>query len=125
VFLAHVSTTIASERIPDIQTQADNITRRQLQEWFAWMDQILDIHRSNFVFRQPKPEQLQQHKTLLKRAIEYSRFISALVTAPDFNEPELTARLRVRIQQLQDANDTFDEALSDKQAEQLLASVFP
>jgi hypothetical protein len=48
-----------------------------------------------------------------------------LVTAPDFNEPELTARLRVRIQQLQDANDTFDEALSDKQAEQLLASVFP
>jgi hypothetical protein len=31
---------IASDEIPDIQTQAHDITRRQLQEWFVWMDRI-------------------------------------------------------------------------------------
>ena len=126
VFLYAMNTAIAGERIPDIQTQAHDITRRQLQEWFVWMDRILDIHRSNFLFREPTPAELEEHKTALKAAIRASHLIYALNADPDFNEPELAAHLQVRIRQLQDAYDTFHDAtLTDEQAGEFLKQVFP
>ena len=126
VFVICMNAAIADEKIPDIQSQAHEITRRQLQEWFNWMDGILDIHRNNFVFRQPASDELAQHRTALKAALRTSHFILALIADPDFNEPELTGRLQVRIRQLQDAFDTFhDTTLSDAQAEKILKQVFP
>ena len=126
VFLDAMSTVIASEEIPDIQTQAHDITRRQLQEWLVWMDRILDIHRRNCVFRAPTAADLEEHKTMFKTAIRTSHLIKALIADPDFNEPDLTARLQVRIRQLQDAYDTFhDDTLSDAQAGEFLKQVFP
>ncbi len=114
------------ERIPRLQSQAHDITRRQLQEWFDWMDGILDIHRDSFIFREPTTDELAKHRTALKTAIRTSHFILALIADPDFNEPELAARLQIRIRQLQDAYDTFhDPALSDVQAEKILNQVFP
>jgi hypothetical protein len=126
VFLDAMSTAIASDEIPDIQTQAHDITRRQLQEWLVWMDRILDIHRRNFVFRAPTAAELEEHKTMFNAAIRTSHLINALIADPDFNEPELTARLQVRIRQLQDAYDTFHDAtLTDEQAGKILKQVFP
>ena len=117
---------IASGMAPDIRSRAHEMTKRQMQEWLGWMDHILDIHRSNFVFRQPTPKELEEHKTALKESIRTCLFINALVADPDFNEPDLVARLQVRIRQLQDAYDTFhDPTLSDEQAEQILQQVFP
>jgi len=114
------------DRIPDIQTQAHNMTRRQLQEWFVWMDHILDVHRNNFVFRQPAPAQLEEHKRMLKDSIRTCLFFNTLIADPDFNEPDLTARLQVRIRQLQDAYDTLHDAtLSDEHAGKILKQVFP
>ena len=121
-----MNTAIADERIPDIQAQAHDITRRQLQEWFVWMDRILDIHRSNFIFREPTAAELEQHKTMLKECIRTCLLLNALNADPDFNEPDLTARLQVRIRQLQDAYDTFHDAtLSDEQAGKILMQVIP
>lgn len=126
VFLYAMNTAIADERIPDIQAQAHDITRRQLQEWFVWMDRILDIHRSNFIFREPTAPELAEHKTALKESIRTCLFLNALIADPDFNEPDLTARLQVRIRQLQDAYDTFHDAtLTDEQAGKILKEVFP
>ncbi len=126
VFLYAMNTAIADERIPDIQTQPRAMIRRQMLEWFEWMDRILDIHRSNFVFREPTPAELEQHKTALKTAIRYCLFINALTADPDSYQPDLTARLQVRIRQLQDAYDTFhDTTLSDEQAGKILKEVFP
>ena len=126
VFLYAMTAAIASDEIPDIQTQAHEITRRQLQEWFVWMDRILNVHRSNFIFRAPTAAALAEHKTALKAAIRTSHLINALIADPDFNEPDLTARLQVRIRQLQDAYDTFHGAtLSDSQAGEFLKQVFP
>jgi hypothetical protein len=117
---------IANDRIPDIQTQARDITKRQLQEWFDWIDRILDIHRTNFVFREATSKDLQEHKTVLKLSIRTSHLINALIADPDFNEPELTNRLQLRIRQLQDAYDTFhDLSLSEEQSEKILKQVFP
>ncbi len=117
---------IASNRIRDIQAQGHEMFRRQMQEWFGWMDHFLDVHRNNFVFRQPAPIQLEEHKRLLKESIRTCLFFNALIADPDFNEPDLTARLQVRIRQLQDAYDTFHDAtLSDEQAEKILEQVFP
>jgi hypothetical protein len=126
VFLYAMNTAIAGERIPDIQTQPRAMIRRQVQEWFEWMDHILDVHRSNFVFRQPVPQQLEAHKQILKDSIRTCLFFNALIADPDFNEPELAVRLQVRVRQLQDAYDTFHDAtLSDEQAGKILKQVFP
>jgi hypothetical protein len=89
------------------------------------MDRVLAIHRSNFVYREASADELAQHKTALKLAIRFTNVINTLIADPDFNEPDLVARLRIRSQQLQDAYDTFhDPEVSDEKAEQVLREVF-
>jgi hypothetical protein len=126
VFLYFMSTVIANDEIADIQLRPHVMIRRQVQEWFSWMDHILDVHRNNFIFREPAPAQLEEHKRILKESIRACLIFNAVIADPDFNEPELTARLHVRIRQLQDAYDTFHDAtLSDEQAGKILKEVFP
>ena len=97
-----------------------------MEEWFRWMDGVLDVHRSNFVFRSASLKELEEHKKALILSIRFSHFINALIADPEVNEPELAARLQVRIRQLQDAYDTFHDAtISDEQAEKILKQVFP
>jgi len=113
-------------RVPDIQCRIHELTVRQAEQWFEWMDGMLQVHRSMFVFREASPGQLEEHNTGVKLAIEYSLFIKDLIADPEFNEPDLVSRLQVRIQQLQDAYDTFhDPQFSDAEAEELLKQVFP
>jgi hypothetical protein len=110
----------------DIQSRIHEMTVRQAEQWFEWMDGLLEVHRSMFVFRQATAAQLEEHKMGVKLAIEYSRCIKDLIADPEFNEPDLVSRLQVRIQQLQDAYDTFhDPQFSDAEAEELLKQVFP
>jgi hypothetical protein len=117
---------IANETISDLGLQARELTKLQMQQWFDWIDRILDIHRSNFVFREATPTELQEHKTGLKLAIRTCLWINALVADPDFNEPDLVSRLQIRIQQLDDAYNTFhDPAFSDQEADRILQHVFP
>jgi hypothetical protein len=124
--LYSMSAAIANSGHLDIQAEALEITRRQIQEWFQWMDSILDIHRSNFVFREATPAELEQHKTAVKLSIRTCLMIQHLIADPDFNEPDLVHRLQVRIQQLRDAYNTFhDPELSDEEAERVLKQVFP
>jgi len=111
---------------PDAQSQAHEITRRQIQQWFDWMDGILNTHRANFVFREGGAGQLEEHKATLKLAIRTCLWINALIADPDFNEAELVARLQTRTRQLQDAYDTlFDTTLSTEAGEKILKQVFP
>lgn len=125
VFPYDMNALLAVEGIQGIQSKAHDIPKRLLQDWFICMDGILDIHRSNFVFRSPTQAELEEHKILLKESIRTCHLMNALVADPDFNEPELAARLQVRIRQLQDAYDTFHATLSDEQAERILQEVFP
>jgi len=79
-----------------------------------------------FHLREPTAPELAEHKTALKESIRTCLFLNALIADPDFNEPDLTARLQVRIRQLQDAYDTFHDAtLTDEQAGKILKEVFP
>lgn len=112
--------------LADIEAKARDSTKRQVEQWLDWMDGILEVHRSNFVFREATPAQLAEHKTALSSAINYCGMIKTLVDDPGFNEPELVSRLDARIRKLQDAYDTFHDAtLSDAQAEKVLKQVFP
>ena len=121
-----MSAPVAYEGIPTIQSEAHDIARRQLQDWFNWMDRILNIHRSNFVFRQATRDEIEDHGIALKAAIRTSHLINVMIADPDFNERDLAARLQVRIRQLQDAYDTFHDAtLSDDQACKIIKEVFP
>ena len=117
---------VVTATMPDIATQARDTIKRQVQEWFDICDRILDMHRCNFVFREPSPAQLTEHKTVLKVIIRTCLLVNAWVLDPEFNEPDLASRLQIRIQQLEDAYNTFhDAALSDKKAEEVLNEVFP
>jgi hypothetical protein len=117
---------IADDQVPNMLIQGHEITKRQIQQWFDWMDRILSLHRSQFVFRQATSAQLQDHKIALKEAIRYCLAINTIIADPDFNESDLVTRLQVRIRQLQDAYDTFhDTTLSNEQAEEVLRRVFP
>lgn len=125
VSVGSMNTAMANDEA-GIQAQPREMTRRQLLEWFTWMDHILDVHRSRYVFRQPSPKELEDHKSALKQSIRYSLLFNTLIADPEFNDPDLVARLQVRIRQLQDAYDTFHDAtLSDVEAGKILKQVFP
>ena len=122
----HMNVALASAGIPDIGAQARETIKRQAQEWFDLCDRVLDVHRSNFVFREPGPAALEEHKTVLKAIIRTCLLINASVLDPDFNEPDLASRLQIRIKQLEDAYSTFhDPTVSDEKADQILKQVFP
>jgi hypothetical protein len=96
-----------------------------MEQWFGWMDGILDSHRSNFVFREVTAAELEQHREALELAIRTCLWINLQVADPNFNEPDLTRRLQIRIRQLRDAYDTFhDSELSDEKADRILRQVF-
>jgi hypothetical protein len=121
-----INGSIGQGGVPDIQARIHELTVRQTEQWFEWMDGLLEVHRSMFVFREPTPAQLEEHKAGVKLAIEYCLFFRDLIADPEFNEPDLVSRLQVRIRQLQDAYDTFhDPKFSDAQAEEVLKRVFP
>ena len=121
-----VNATAADERMPDIEMQAKELTKLQMQQWFDWMDRILEVHRSNFVLREATPPKIEKHKSVLKLAIRTCHLINALIADPDFNEPDLVSRLQIRIRQLQYAYSLVDDSkLSEEEAEQLLQRLFP
>lgn len=113
--------------VPDIDAQSHDSIVRQIEQWLAWMDQILEFHRAFFLFRNAGAHSgLERHERAIKLALRYSHFANALVADPDFNEPTLVRRLRVRIQKLQDAYDTFhDPEVTEEKADRILAEVFP
>jgi hypothetical protein len=117
---------VADDQAPSLQARVHAITKGHIRQWFDVVDGVLSAHRSHFVFREATPAQLAGHKIALKEAIRYGLCINTLIADPDFNEPDLAARLQVRLRQLQDAYDTFhDASLSDEQAEAVLKQVFP
>lgn len=118
-------TTTAESSVPATQTRAREIIKNQMEQWFGWMDGILDSHRSNFVFREVTAAELEQHREALELAIRTCLWINLQVADPNFNEPDLTRRLQIRIRQLRDAYDTFhDSELSDEKADRILRQVF-
>ena len=121
-----VNASAAGERMPDIEVQAKELTRLQMQQWFDWMDRILDVHQSNLVLREATPPEIDKHKGVLKLALRTCHLMNALIADPDFNEPDLVSRLQIRIRQLQYAYSLVDDSkLSEEEAEQLLQRVFP
>ena len=121
-----MNSVLSDSTVSGIQAQARELTLRQMEQWFDWMDGMLEVHRRMFVFREPTPAQLREHKSGLKLAIRHCLFINTLIADPDFNEPDLVSRLQVRVRQLQDAYDIFhDTTVSDAQAEEVLKQVFP
>ena len=67
--------------LPDIRTEAHEITKRQVQEWFGFMDRTLDVHRAKFLFREPTPKETPRaqggfkvgDKVLQSDALHYRR----------------------------------------------------
>jgi hypothetical protein len=110
----------------DIQAEVRETTRLQVLQWFAICDRILDIHRANYVFRAPTAAKLEEHKVALKLTLRNCRSLHLAIADPDFDEPDLASRLQVRIQQLEDAYNTFhDSIVSDEKAKRVLAEIFP
>lgn len=121
-----MNATVADESIPDIGMQAKELTKRQMEQWFDWMDRILEVHRNNFVLRDATPPEIEEHKNVLKLAIRTCLWINALIADPDFSQPDLLSRLRIRIQKLEYAYSLVDDSsLSEDQAEELLRRIFP
>lgn len=91
------------------------------------MDHVLEAHRLLYVYRNAGAYVgLSHHEKGFKMALRYSHFAYAVISDPDFNEPVLLRRLKVRIQKLQDAYDTFHDAeVTDQKADRILAEVFP
>ena len=88
VSLYEMSAAIANDKIPDVETEAHEITRRQMQVWFEWMDRILDVHRANFVFREATPRELDQHKAALRLAISWSACWSGAIAVDAFGRAQ-------------------------------------
>jgi hypothetical protein len=58
-----MNSAISDSTVPDIQAQTRDLTLRQMKQWFNWMDGMLEVHRSMFVFREPTAAQTLSRQT--------------------------------------------------------------
>lgn len=111
----------------EIQKKARETTNHLMEDWFKICDRILDIHRSNFLFREPTAHDLEEHKIAVGECVETCRTMAGqLEDDPSPEIRDLASRLEIRIRLLTDAYTLFhDPKFSGEEAERLLNEIFP
>ncbi len=51
-----------------------------MEEWFQTCDRILNIHRAEFLLKDPTPEQLREHKIGVGECIEHCELMAKQLT---------------------------------------------
>ena len=97
----------------------------KVMEWSGLCRQFLDVQRRQILLGDPTPAQQEAHRNALKWMLRMTRAIHATVADPDYPEPALASEINGRLIQLEHAWRMINNPMSDAEADELLAKVFP
>lgn len=81
--------------------------------------------RQHILMVEPSPEDQELHKRNLKWLLRWSRLMHAMIADVDFPDRTLAQELSGLVSQLESSWRMIYEAMPDKEADKLLAEVFP
>jgi len=113
--------TVAKAESVDFQ----QLARDKVMEWSALCRQFLDFQRREILLGNPTPQQQEAHRAMLKWMLRLTRSLHLSVADPDFPDPTLADELEGRVIQLSESWRMFNNPMSDAEADELLAKVFP
>lgn len=99
--------------------------RDKVMEWSRLCRQFLDVQRREIFQRNPTPAQQEAHRNALKWMLRMTRALHATVADPDYPDPSLAAEMSGRLIQLEHSWRMANNPMSDAEADELLARVFP
>ena len=113
--------------IPTAET--DNFAADLLSGWLKiWVnacDTFRQWEREELIRKEPSPETLAKHKKLGSALIRTAHILQAVMEEPDYPAREFLSEVRGKLMQLEDARDMIHDPMSDKEADAILAEVFP
>jgi hypothetical protein len=97
----------------------------KVMEWSRLCRQFLDVQRREIFQGNPTPAQQEAHRNALKWMLRMTRALHATVADPDYPDPSLAPEMSGRLIQLEHSWRMANNPMSDAEADQLLARVFP
>jgi hypothetical protein len=101
------------------------IARDKLMEWSGLCRQFLDVQRREILLGNPTPAQRAAHRDALKWMLRMTRAIYATVADPDFPDTAIASEINGRLIQLEHSWRMINNPMSDAEADELLAKIFP
>jgi|GEM_PF-3068557 hypothetical protein len=98
--------------------------RDSVAQWSALCQQFLDNQRHVLSGRITR-DQLQDHLTALKWLLRFARVMHVAVSDPDYPDRQIADELEGRLIQLEHSWELFHNPMSEAEAENLIADVFP
>ena len=99
--------------------------RDKVMEWSGLCRQFLDVQRRGILLGNPTPAQQEAHRNALKWMLRMTRAIHVTVADPDYPDPTLASEINGRLIQLEHSWRMINNPMSDAEADELLAKVFP
>ena len=112
-------------RSAETDSFAANFLRGSVQIWVNACDTFRQWERQELIRKEPSPETLAKHKKLGSALIRTAHMLQAVMEEPDYPAREFLSEVRGKLMQLEDARDMIHDPMSDKEADAILAKVFP
>jgi len=115
--------TLTFPEVEDLDFQ--RIAHDKVMEWSGLCRQFLDVQRREILLGDPTPAQEEAHRNALKWLLRLTRAIHTTVADPDYPEPALASEIGGRLIQLEHSWRMLNNPMSDAEADELLAKIFP
>jgi hypothetical protein len=106
---------------PDIE----HLTGDYVHQWSTSCGRFLAWEREEMLHAEPSVKTKEEHRQCLKWLLRLTRLLHSLAADPEFPDRSLAEELEGRLLQLDSSWRMFYEAMPARQAEKLLAEVFP
>ena len=118
-----------TERVPE-KTPGDGLGLRRtmaesLQQFCAECDRFIQWQYRTIIKGSPSVEQQERHREELKWALRTARLLECVAADPDSSNPSAVGLLKAKIWQLERSWKMLYDPMSDKDADRILAEVFP
>jgi hypothetical protein len=101
------------------------VVANNLQEFCAECDRFIQWQYRQIIKGTPSPEQQESHRHKLKWALRTAKLLECVASDPDSASSPAVALLRTKVWQLERSWKMLYEPMPEKEANRILAEVFP
>jgi hypothetical protein len=123
----NVQLTVPVDAIEFIETLEKRILRELWDSVLVWSESVRALAQweDDNLLDNASAELLQQHRRMVERQIALGKFIALATEHPDFPDKETREQIAATMSILQDKIPLWHSTMSVRDAEKILAEVFP
>jgi len=110
---------------PDPSASSALSTDRFLRAWIEAVNDYLQRQYREIIQQEPSPEKLSQFKFECKWLLRSALKLDSLVKDPEYPARQFGPEIAGKVLQLQESWESFNNSMSEAEAETILQKVFP